>query len=56
MHGRRLGTIVGTRIPALSGWSLRNAGMEHVGFSTTTQISRAPSTNNREVFGELHKG
>ena len=33
-----------------------NAGMEHVGFSPTRQISRAPSAKRREVLGESHEG
>ena len=33
-----------------------NAGTEHVGFSPTKQISLAPSTMRREVFGESYKG
>ena len=32
-----------------------NAGTEHVGFSPTRQILRAPSAKRREVFGESHE-
>ena len=35
---------------------LCNAGTEHVGFSPTRQILRAPSAMRREVFGESHEG
>ena len=44
-----LSACIVPRIPAVR-------GTEHIEFSPTRQISRAPSTKRREVFGESRKG